>query len=280
MIGFIRIHLESKAVMKTIFSITSDIAGQKSDLDVFFRAAASAGFDAVHWCHDWIGEPVRYDDDFIQRVRALIDRYRLPVADVHSYDSSPPTEDALADERRYLEMNLNRIEFASRIGAGGVVVHLQPRKEDCPEEFFERSLEKLERMLPAARAAGVWIAVENLPNPMHTEAFFDALWERFDAREVGFCYDSGHAVITRQQHFLGQYIDRLKATHLHDNDGSGDQHLLPGLGRADWPYIAETIRSSRYAGTVNLEIGLPEGEALDERCLFALKTLKGLWSCG
>jgi len=78
---------------------------------------------------------------------------------------------------------------------------------------------------------------------------------------------------------LGRYAKRLIATHLHDNDGSQDQHRLPmpGEGKADWPRIVGVLKESSYGGPVNLEVGLPPGTDLDAFCRRGYKVLSG---CG
>ena len=261
------------------FSITSDLAGQTSDLDTFLRAAAGAGFQAVHWCHDWIRNPVFYDAAFAADVKRRAADLGLRIADVHGAEGWGVTDER-ADGELWLALNVNRVEFAGRVGASALVVHLLPRPDDSSERFFQRSVEKLQALRPACRAAGVRLAVENLPNPAQSDEFLDAVLAAFAGDGVGLCYDSGHAVLSGQQHLLARHVDRLLVTHLHDNDGTADQHQLPGLGRADWPAIAATIAASDYHGTLNLELHLPEGETSEAFCRRAYATIRDLWEQG
>ena len=53
------------------FSITTDLAGQKRAMAGVFPAFAAAGFTAVHWCQDWAGEPVLYDEAFADETRRM-----------------------------------------------------------------------------------------------------------------------------------------------------------------------------------------------------------------
>jgi sugar phosphate isomerase/epimerase len=46
----------------------------------------------------------------------------------------------------------------------------------------------------------------------------------------------------------------LIATHISDNDGSGDQHRTPGNGSIDWPEVVRALREAGYTGLFNLEI--------------------------
>ena len=78
---------------------------------------------------------------------------------------------------------------------------------------------------------------------------------------IGFNLDVGHAHITGN---LARFIDELRGqwryTHLHDNSGSADEHLVPGKGTVDWPgFVRE---AAQYRGPFVLEFPeryLPNG---------------------
>ena len=58
--------------------------------------------------------------------------------------------------------------------------------------------------------------------------------------ELGFCFDTGHTngftKDTTDPRWL-PYFDRMVCNHVHDNDGTGDQHLLPFDGNLNWQYL-------------------------------------------
>ena len=66
------------------------------------------------------------------------------------------------------------------------------------------------------------------------------------------CYDADNASIGN----LRARKDRLIAIHMHDNDGSGDQHLLPFRGTVDWNLLTGIIAQSSYKKCVSLETGM------------------------
>lgn len=261
------------------FSITTDIAGQKKLVAPVFAAFAQAGFTAVHWCQDWIGEPVFYTPDFAQQVTQLARCNGLRVADVHGYGGTAETGIALTQEL-YLAMNINRAQFASSVAAKTVVLHLPLFKGQGVAEAIETSIATLRSLRPAYEALGIAAAVENLPWPTHQYEFFEALFAEFPREYLGFCYDSGHAVVTGQADLIRRHIDRLAVTHLHDNDGSADQHRMPGQGKADWVMIVRTLRESSYQGTINLELNLPGGRELQEFCNEAHRNITGRFAGG
>jgi len=258
------------------FSITTDLAGQKRPAAELFPVFAAAGFAAVHWCQDWTGEPVLYDEAFADETRRLAEDHALRVADVHGYAGSDDAPETRAEDV-FQAVNANRARFAARVGADVLVLHLPvPRTTDLAEAV-SRATGNVRRLLDACRDLGVRLAVENLCGPVHVPAFFDALIEAFGPDELGFCYDSGHALLSGQGGILGRYADRLLATHLHDNDGTADQHRPPGEGLADWPAILAALKACGYSGTVNLEVRLPAGDDLATFCRQAYETLTSLW---
>lgn len=262
--------------MTVQFSITSDLAGQTHPVEPLFETFAAAGFSAVHWCHDWLGEPKFYTGEFAENTRQLADRHGLRIADVHGFGATEGAGITFSDEL-FAAINVNRAEFAARVGAEVVVVHLPPRR--CPRQAqaIEQSIAALKLLRPACETMGVRVAVENLPWPTHTYEFLDALFDEFDAGFLGFCFDSGHAILTGQDDLVDRYGERLVATHLHDNDSSGDHHHLPGTGLADWPRILSAIDRSNYTGTINLEVHLPDGAELGEFCSEAHHTIAAAW---
>ena len=47
---------------------------------------------------------------------------------------------------------------------------------------------------------------------------------------------------------------RLRALHLHDNDGLNDLRLIPGLGVIDWPEVHAVIADGGFAGSSTIEV--------------------------
>ncbi|KJF65225.1 hypothetical protein RS75_24345 [Rhizobium nepotum 39/7] len=67
-----------------------------------------------------------------------------------------------------------------------------------------------------------------------------------------------------------QYGDRLITTHINDNFGATDDHLLPFDGRIDWEAVTRAIAATKYEAPLNLEThidryGMAEGHFISER---------------
>ena len=44
------------------------------------------------------------------------------------------------------------------------------------------------------------------------------------------------------------------ATHLHDNDGDSDGHLIPGEGKATFPALWDALEEAGYEGPLTFEL--------------------------
>src|SRR3974390_163381 len=97
-----------------------------------------------------------------------------------------------------------------------------------------------------ARHRGVEILLENIPNRLSTAERLRHFLE-ITHLGLGFCLDTGHAHLDEgvESAFLGMQ-DRIRSTHVHDNDRKNDTHLLPLLspaGSIDWKRTMELLRS-------------------------------------
>jgi len=95
------------------------------------------------------------------------------------------------------------------------------------------------------------IALENLQKDEHLHFAF----ENIQSKRLGFCYDSGHEnCYTKGTDLLSLYGNKLMALYLHDNDGTDDQHRIPGEGIINWASVVRMIKSTTYIGAVSLEV--------------------------
>jgi sugar phosphate isomerase/epimerase len=176
------------------------------------------------------------------------------------------------DARAYAVSEAERaLHIARRIPAAVMVVHLGLPRTQLRDEHTgqadtraaaRRSIEELHRM---AQPLGVRLAVEVLPNELSRAGSLvhfveedlprTAGLENFD---IGICLDFGHA------HLDGDVVDAIEtvsehliATHVHDNRGRNDDHLLPFDGTIDWPGALTAVQKVGFDGGLMLEINAP-----------------------
>lgn len=134
------------------------------------------------------------------------------------------------------------------------------------------------------RAVETWAeALAQWPDhpPLHLENTFEtdpatvagmalALRRRLpgSAGRIGVCLDVGHWHSFAGGHArrnLEQWLRTLAPTlthlHLHDNDGSFDQHLGPGMGTIPWPSLFSLLADLRLSPTITFEPHDPDSRA-------------------
>ena len=155
---------------------------------------------------------------------------------------------------------------ARRIPMTVLVAHLglprtqQPSPVDNNRDAARRSVEKLQQ---AAVPLGVRVAVEVIPNELsRAGSLVHFVEEDLEESDAGICLDFGHANMDGD---LVEAIEtvsgHLIATHVHDNRGRSDDHLVPFDGTIDWPAALTAVQKVGYDGTLLLELahGSPKG---------------------
>jgi sugar phosphate isomerase/epimerase len=151
------------------------------------------------------------------------------------------------------------LQIARRLPFGVLVAHIglprtqQPIPADNSRDAARRSIEELQTL---AEPLGVRVAIEVIPNELSRAGSLAHFVESvLDRRDVGICLDFGHA------HMDGDLVDAVEtvsehliATHVHDNRGRTDDHLVPFGGTIDWPSVLTAVQKVGYDGTLMLEI--------------------------
>jgi sugar phosphate isomerase/epimerase len=145
-----------------------------------------------------------------------------------------------------------RIRFPFLILHLGVPTNLS-KPGDNDLDAARRSLEELHEM---AAPLGVRLAVEVIPNDLSSAANLVTLIEDdLELPDLGVCLDYGHA------HLMGDLVDAIEtvsghlvATHVHDNEGKTDAHLVPFDGGIDWAAAMMATQKVGYDGTLLLEL--------------------------
>ena len=114
----------------------------------------------------------------------------------------------------------------------------------------------VEEIAALAADVGVRVAIEVIPNGLSSPAALTRLIEEdLEMRNVGLCLDYGHA------NLMGDVTDAVEAisghlftTHVHDNGGRKDDHLVPFAGSIDWDSAMIATQKVGYDGVLMLEV--------------------------
>lgn len=128
------------------------------------------------------------------------------------------------------------------------------------DEDLELNVKLFKELLPLLEEYDVTLCIENLPWPLAVNGYparVLELIERLDDPHYAACLDTGHSMSCKVQpgdavKTLGKH---LKITHIHDNEGGGDQHKFPydKNCKIDWVYFSKSMKEIGYDGVFNLE---------------------------
>jgi sugar phosphate isomerase/epimerase len=175
---------------------------------------------------------------------------------------------------RYLVLHLGMPSGAGEGRSGEGAVQVPPG--DNQPDAARRSVEEI---VSLAAAVNVRVAIEVIPNPLSTPAaLVHLIEETLDGVDVGVCLDYGHAHLMGD---LGEAIETLSGhlwtTHVHDNGGRRDEHLVPYSGSINWDTAMMETQKVGYDGVMMFEVGTaPGGDAIDvlKRCARARERLE------
>jgi sugar phosphate isomerase/epimerase len=127
-----------------------------------------------------------------------------------------------------------------------MVQHLGVGEEEFDERKVDAAFCSLEELMLFARHRGVEILLENIPNELSTAARLMS-FIRLTHLDLHFVFDVGHAHIGGGIESEFEIMkERIRSTHVHDNDGIADKHLFPLLaeaGTVDWKKTMSLLRS-------------------------------------
>lgn len=132
-----------------------------------------------------------------------------------------------------------------------------PREESTIGKLWKTNASSVAELADFAADVGVKIALETGPPNIMTPEETLSVVRMADRKNLGVCLDSGHVNVggTIKPADAIREVGRLLWTlHLHDNNGDGDFHLVPGRGNIDWKGVAKALRDISYDGVLNLEL--------------------------
>ena len=206
-------------------------------------------------------------DTWIQGIRGSAKQVNVEFSQAHAnfYNFCDPN----TRDKEFLDAMVKRsILCAAMLGVKWIVIHAGT-DFDSPQPLKDSKAKNLEYLKPVAEFAaehGVGLAIENLwdyniaPLRRYTTTaeelvdLTDTLSRNYD--NIGICWDFEHADIMKQPQAPALRLvgDRLKATHVSDNIGIENDHILPFSGYTDWCEIMKLLKEIHYQGDFTYEI--------------------------
>jgi sugar phosphate isomerase/epimerase len=149
------------------------------------------------------------------------------------------------------------LEIADVVPVRYLVQHMGVAGEEFDMRKVDAAFSALEQIHLFARARGVEVLLENTPNGLSSA---ERLLMFEDLTHVGlnYCFDTGHANMgAGVEHEFNLLKDRIRSTHVHDNNGKEDSHVFPLSGNGgsiDWSKTMALLRSRQDHAPLLLEL--------------------------
>lgn len=237
--------------------------------------AFDLGLDGKYWC-GYIEKGI-IDEFYTRDIPALLEYYKPYKEAAEKYGIA--FGQAHAPFPMHLEGNdeinahlITVVEKCAAIceylGCPALVVH--PWVSSNKDREREVNLDMYRKMIPIGKKyKSVKLCLENIYDRFAgrpvigccceaREAvwYIDTLNAEAGEEIFGFCYDLGHANITKRNFRadLKTLGDRVKVLHLHETDSVNDDHFAPFTQRkTDWDGLIAGLRDINYRGSINFE---------------------------
>jgi len=150
------------------------------------------------------------------------------------------------------------IEIAEVVPFRYLIQHLGVGGEEFDLRKVDAGFNALEELTIFAHQRGVEILLENIPNELSSA---ERLLQFDELTHLGlnFAFDTGHAHMREGvERAFSLMKDRIRSTHVHDNNGKEDSHLFPllagGAGTIDWKSTMQLLRSRQDHYPLLLEL--------------------------
>ncbi len=158
---------------------------------------------------------------------------------------------------------LASLKTAAGLGAKKVVFHPGPIRgmaHFVPDTARKYCLQSIDAINHLATELGLALCIENM-FPDYGAYFepheYDLIFERYPAMQM--TLDTGHAHIgamdgSRIKQFAEHFAPRIDHLHISDNAGVADEHLPPGGGSINFPWLVKYLKAAGFDATVTFEI--------------------------
>ena len=147
------------------------------------------------------------------------------------------------------------LDVAERIPFKFLVQHLGSSRQSADPRYLDAAFNSLEHLALFAKQRGVTIALENTTHELGAPLALLNFIKETHLNDLRFCFDTGHANIEPGIAAAFETMrDRVVTTHIHDNHGDEDEHLLPFEGSIDWSATLQMLAEAPVNLPVVLEL--------------------------
>lgn len=143
---------------------------------------------------------------------------------------------------------IKQIKLLAKYNIPVAILHVSCGK--TPPKYNKTGLNRFRKIVAAAEKAGVVVALENT----RFNDYLAYVYDNIKSPNLKICYDCGHDhAFVKDTFDFDKYKGDIVALHIHDNDGTKDQHKLPFDGDIDYKTVLTKIKKSGYKGPITFE---------------------------
>jgi sugar phosphate isomerase/epimerase len=167
------------------------------------------------------------------------------------------TEPVKSQRLQWVDEIKRALETAEVVPFRYLIQHIGVTGEEFDMYKVDAAFSALEELSLFARQRGVEILLENIPNDLSSA---ERLRQFEELTHIGLNYvlDTGHANMKEGVEAAYNLMkERIRSTHIHDNDGAEDKHLFPFLsqgGTIEWNKTMSLLRSRENQYPLLLEL--------------------------
>ena len=157
-----------------------------------------------------------------------------------------------------------QLDLFLAIGVKNAVLHCDAlaneNGEKAPVDIARaENLKAIADLLEHVKGTDLVICLENLISSPAVNSAEGLMYfiEHLNSENLGVCLDTGHLNLKDKDQvgFINRVGKHIRALHLADNEGVGDQHLMPfGKGNVNFVAVIREMKKLGYEGLYNLEI--------------------------
>jgi sugar phosphate isomerase/epimerase len=237
--------------------------------------------------------------DVVREVAGTLRDHNLKLHALHApaerdfnpmHESSAPLSICDPERMRRLEAvdEIKRaLDVAEFIPFPYLVQHIGSSRDTADSRRFDAAFSSIEHLHVFAKERGVTLALENTPGELATPTHLRQFIIDTRLTDLRLCFDIGHAHIgDGVLASLEPMREFLATSHIHDNNGLKDEHLLPYEGTIEWksalpalppelPLVLELKEKPAYADPAPTSVALSAARSVFDRMERALASPEG-----
>jgi len=205
----------------------------------------------LDWEQNWSLKP-----QTIKKIRQLAESNSIQL-DVHTAYFLATSAVHPDVRKTVIKILKSSIIFANKVNSHTITVHPGYKESINIEKNYEALKKTLSAVVKFGKKYDVNICLENHANPSSPCFFVDDLLNVVKSvDDLKITLDIGHVNLTGipMLEYYRKVKDYVINIHVHDNDGTSDQHKCIGEGNIDFRPIFEDFKKNNYNGPFILEI--------------------------